>query len=75
VDCTQCLYGTVDLSDYATGAALAKVGVISGFDMTSEAALTKLFYLFSAGHSAQEVKAEMQKDLRGEMTIFDHDGI
>ena len=68
VDCTQCLYGTVDLSDYATGAALAKAGVISGFDMTSEAALTKLFYLFSAGHSAQEVKVEMQKDLRGEMT-------
>jgi len=75
VDCTQCLYGTVDLSDYATGAALAKAGVISGFDMTSEAALTKLFYLFSAGHSSQEVKVEMQKDLRGEMTLFNYDGI
>ncbi len=75
VDCTQCLYGTVDLMDYATGAALAKAGVISGFDMTSEAALTKLFYLFSAGHSSQEVKVEMQKDLRGEMTLFHHVGI
>lgn len=75
VDCTQCLYGTVDLSEYATGAALANAGVISGFDMTSEAALTKLFYLFSAGYSAQEVKVEMQKDLRGEMTLFHHDSI
>ena len=74
VDCTQCLYGTVDLSDYATGAALARAGVISGYDMTSEAALTKLFYLFSAGHSSQDVKVEMQKDLRGEITLLHHDG-
>jgi L-asparaginase len=43
--------------------------------MTSEAALTKLFYLFSAGHSSQEVKIEMQNDLRGEMTLFNQDGI
>ena len=71
VDCTQCLYGTVDLGDYATGAALARAGVISGYDMTSEAALTKLFYLFSAGYSSQKVKAEMQKDLRGELSVPD----
>jgi len=68
VDCTQCLEGTVDLSEYATGSALARAGVISGFDMTAEAALAKLYYLFSRGDSPEAVKGEMQRDLRGEMS-------
>ncbi|MGA7616768.1 MAG: asparaginase [Thermoanaerobaculia bacterium] len=68
VDCTQCLEGSVDLEDYATGKALARVGVISGFDMTSEAALTKLYYLFSGGASPDEVRTRMEEDLRGELT-------
>ncbi|MEK6371782.1 MAG: asparaginase [Acidobacteriota bacterium] len=69
VDCTQCLEGTVDLAEYAAGSALARAGVISGFDMTAEAALTKLYYLFSRGYGAKKVKREMQRDLRGEVTI------
>ncbi|OQY60715.1 MAG: L-asparaginase 1 [Desulfobacteraceae bacterium 4572_88] len=68
VDCTQCLRGTVHLGDYATGTALARAGVISGFDMTTEAALAKLFHLFSAGHSPEEVRRKMQENLRGELT-------
>jgi L-asparaginase len=69
VDCTQCLAGTVNLHEYATGSALARAGVVSGYDMTAEAALAKLFYLFSQGHSPALVKKEMQRDLRGEVTI------
>ncbi|MGZ7079320.1 MAG: asparaginase [Thermoanaerobaculia bacterium] len=69
VDCTQCLEGTVDLSEYATGSALARAGVISGFDMTAEAALAKLYYLLSRGDAPSAVKREMQIDLRGEMTV------
>jgi L-asparaginase len=42
--------------------------VISGYDMTAEAALTKLYYLFSRGYSPKRVKREMLRDLRGEMT-------
>lgn len=68
VDCTQCLEGTVDLGEYATGSALARAGVISGYDMTAEAALAKLYYLFSRGYAPAKVKREMQRDLRGELT-------
>jgi len=68
VDCTQCLRGSVHLGDYATGSALAKAGVISGFDLTAEAALAKLSYLFSRDLPVEEVKRLMQVNLRGELT-------
>ena len=68
VDCTQCLEGTVNLEEYAAGSALARAGVISGVDMTAEAALAKLYYLFSRGFGPARVKREMQRDLRGELT-------
>jgi L-asparaginase len=68
VDCTQCLEGTVNLTEYTAGSALARAGVISGFDMTAEAALAKLYYLFSRGGSPDDVKRDLQNDLRGELT-------
>jgi len=68
VDCTQCLRGSVHLGDYATGSALAKAGVISGYDMTAEAALAKLSYLLSQDLPVDEIRRLMQTDLRGELT-------
>ena len=68
VNCTQCFKGSVNMEDYATGTALAEAGVISGYDMTVEAALAKMAYLFSRNLPPNEIKTKMQTDLRGELT-------
>jgi L-asparaginase len=66
VACTQCLRGSVDLSLYETG--LGAEGVISGFDMTAEAAVAKLFWLLSEESDRRVVKSRMQQNERGELT-------
>lgn len=68
VNCSQCIKGKVDMSGYATGNALRQAGVISGHDMTLEAALTKLHYLLSQSLSYKEICQLMEKSLRGELT-------
>merc|ERR1712062_390206 len=53
---------------YATGVALREAGVTPGYDMTVEAALTKLGYLFGKGLSPKEVRQQIGVNLRGELT-------
>jgi L-asparaginase len=66
---TQCLRGSVQPGAYATGSALIRAGAVPGFDMTCEAALTKLAVLLGQGLDPVTVAAEMQRDLAGELTV------
>lgn len=66
--CSQCQSGTVQLGAYATSSALTRAGAVSGYNMTTEAAVAKLYYLFSLGLSRDEIKVKMEQDLRGELT-------
>lgn len=68
VNLSQCLTGTVNMAGYATGNALAQAGVVSGGDLTTEAALTKLHYLLSKELPASEIRELMQQNIRGELT-------
>lgn len=69
VNVTQCLYGSVEMHRYENGRQLETMGVISGYDITTEAALAKLMILFGQGESREEVRRLMQLPLRGEMTL------
>ena len=66
---TQCIAGCVDMEAYATGIELKKMGVFSGYDSTLEAALAKLFYLMGKYADNDVVKRELNKNLRGEISI------
>lgn len=67
--CSQCPQGNVSLGAYETSSALTSVGAISGHDMTTEAAVAKLYYLFSRGYSKDKIKQLMEIDISGELTI------
>ena len=70
VNCTQCMYGSVNMGTYKAANGLLNAGVVSGYDMTDEAALGKLFYLLSRKDITQEeVKRQFGIDLQGEVTI------
>lgn len=66
--CSQCPSGTVSLGAYKTSSALKEAGAVSGRDMTTEAAVAKLYHLFSIGLSKSEIKKKMEENLVGELT-------
>ena len=68
INVTQCSGGSVSMGNYETSIQLQKLGVVSGKDITTEAALGKLMYLLGQNISAKVFKTIYETPLRGEMT-------
>ena len=71
VNVTQCMIGAVAMDIYDTGNAMLDAGIISGYDITTESAATKMMYLFGKGFTPEQVRSYMKCSLVGEMTIHD----
>ena len=69
VNITQCASGTVEMDRYSSGKRLLDAGIIPGYDMTTEAAVTKLMFLLGHEQDVECVKKRMALSLVGEVTI------
>ncbi|WKW46029.1 asparaginase [Myroides sp. JBRI-B21084] len=70
VNVTQCWGGSVDMGKYETGTALKQIGVISGYDITTEAAITKLMFLLPQDLNPNEFANAFQTAICGELNLM-----
>lgn len=68
LDVTQCVSGSVKMPLYESTDTLAKMGIISGSDITSEAAITKMMYLLGKNLSLPEIKEAFSSNICGEQS-------
>lgn len=68
IDISQCQGGSVELGKYETSKKLQQMGIVSGYDMTFEATVTKLMYLMGKDLPLTEIAALMEQNLRGELS-------
>ena len=67
INVTQCSAGSVSMGQYETSTSMKEIGVISGKDITTEAAITKLMYLLGQKIASNDFKKIFETSLRGEM--------
>ncbi len=66
---TQCTEGAVEMGKYAASNPLKAAGVVSGYDMTTEAAVTKMMYVLGLRRPFEDTRRLLSTPLRGEMTV------
>ncbi len=66
---TQCQAGSVEMGRYETSVKLKSIGVVSGFDTTTEAAVTKLMFLLGQELSRKEIEFYLESNIAGEISI------
>ena len=69
VNISQCISGQVEMNRYDTGYQLKDAGVISGYDSTVEAAVTKLMHLQAKSDDADYIRRKMSQSIAGEITV------
>lgn len=69
VNVTQCSVGTVEMERYETGYHLLQSGIVSGYDSTTESAVTKLMFLLGHGYTPEEIRERMSRPIAGEITL------
>lgn len=65
---TQCHGGSVEMDLYNTGRMLMESGVLSGRDITTEAALTKMMFLLGNYSDSYKISMLLNRSLAGEIT-------
>ncbi len=70
LDISQCKVGSVEMGRYETSSELKKMGVINGYDLTFEAAVTKLMYLLGRNYPKDRLLRRLSSSIRGELTKY-----
>lgn len=69
INVSQCFGGRVTQTTYDTGKQLQEIGIVSGSDITTEAAITKLMYLLAKEKNIEKIKYLMEQPLVGELSL------